>query len=137
MPKADKLSPGAVAMLQEKQIAQFATIMKDGSPQVTPVWVDVEDDGNHILINTAEGRIKAKNAARNPMVAVSVVDPHNFQRYVIVRGTIVERNHERAAAHIDFLAKKYTGRAQYNYARGPEQRVILRIKPHHVLERGV
>ena len=137
MPKADRLSSEAVSFLQEKQIAQIATIMADGSPQVTPVWVDVEPDGSYVLINTADGRLKTRNAARNPKVAVSVVDGQNPFRYVIVRGTIEELRHEGAAAHIDFLAKKYTGRDQYSYRGGFEQRVILRIKPHHILERGV
>lgn len=137
MPKADTLSPGAVKMLQEKQIAQFATIMADGSPQVTPVWVDVEPDGSHVLINTSEGRIKTRNVARDPRVAVSIVDPQNPFRCVVVRGIVVERRHAGAAEHIDFLAKKYTGQERYSYQRGPEQRVVLRIKPHHVMERGV
>ena len=137
MPKADKLSPGAVKLLQEKQIAQLATVMRDGSPQVTPVWIDVEPDGSHVLINTAEGRIKTRNAAREPRVAVSVVDAQNPYRYAIIRGRIVERTHEGADAHIDALAKKYTGRDTYPNHRPDEQRVILRIKPDHVLERGV
>ncbi len=137
MPKADKLSPGAVKLLQEKQIAQLATVMRDGSPQVTPVWVDVEPDGGHILINTAEGRIKTRNAAREPRVAVSVVDAQNPYRYAIIRGRIVERTHEGADAHIDALAKKYLGQDRYPNRNPSEQRVILRIKPEHVLERGV
>ena len=137
MPKADKLSPGAVKLLQEKQIAQFATVMRDGSPQVTPGWIDVEPDGSHILINSAEGRIKTRNAAREPRVAVSVVDAQNPYRYAIIRGRIVERTHDGADAHIDALAKKYLGQDSYPNRNPSEQRVILRIKPEHVLERGV
>jgi PPOX class probable F420-dependent enzyme len=136
MPKADKLSPGAVRLLQEPQLAQFATVMADGSPQVTPVWVDVEPDGGHILINTADGRVKTNNVERDPRVAVSVVDAQNPWRYAITRGTIVERRHEGAAEHIDKLAKKYMGKDKYPFHRPDEQRVILRIKPHHVLELG-
>ncbi len=136
MPQADRLSPGAVALLQEKQIAQLATVMADGSPQVTPVWIDVEPDGSHILVNTAEGRVKARNVERDPRVAISVVDSHNAYRYAIVRGTIVERRHEGADAHIDKLAKKYLNKDVYPFRRADEQRVILRIKPHHVLELG-
>ena len=136
MPAADRLSPGAVALLQEKQIAQLATVMADGSPQVTPVWVDVEPDGSHLLINTAEGRVKMRNIARDPRVAVSVVDSQNPYRLAIVRGTIVERRHEGADQHIDKLAKKYLDKDTYPFRREGEQRVILRIKPHHVLEQG-
>lgn len=137
MPKSDKLSAGAVKLVQEPQIAQFATVMADGSPQVTPVWIDVEPDGSHLLINTAEGRIKTKNAEREPRVAVSVVDGANPYRYAIVRGTIVERRHEGADAHIDALAKKYLNQDSYPWRSATEQRVILRIKPHHVMEQGV
>ena len=137
MPKADKLSPGAVQLLQEKQIAQLATVMPDGSPQVTPVWVDVEPDGSHVLINTADGRLKTTNVTRNPKVAVSVVDSQNPWRLVIVRGTVVEQRHEGADEHIDTMAKKYLGQATYPFRTPTEQRVILRIKPHHVLEQNV
>lgn len=137
MPQADRLSAEAVKFLQEKQIAFLATIMRDGSPQVTPVWVDVEPDGSHILINTAEGRLKARNVARDARVAVSVMDGQNAVRFVSVRGTIEERRHEGAAEHLDFLARKYTGRDRYDYRGRVEQRVILRIQPHHVLERGL
>ena len=137
MPKADKLSPGAVKLLQEKQIAHFVTIMQDGSPQVTPVWVDVEPDGSHILINTAEGRVKANNVERDPRVAVSVVDSNNAWRYALVRGTIVDRRREGADEHIDRLAKKYLDKDTYPFRRPDEQRVTLRIKPHHVIELGV
>lgn len=137
MPKTDTLSPGAVAFLQEPQIANFVTLMADGSPQVTPVWVDVEADGSAILINTAEGRVKSKNIDSRPQVAISVVDRNNDFRYVTLRGTVVEQRHEGANEHIDFLAKKYLGVDVYPNHTPTEQRVILRIKPHHVIEREV
>ena len=114
MPKADRLSPGAVKLLQEKQIAQFATITPDGSPQVTPVWVDVEPDGGHVLINTADDRVKTRNVEGDPRVAVSVVDSQDFYRCPMVRGRIVERRHEGAAEHIDKLVKKYFGQTKYS-----------------------
>src|SRR5215211_1016430 len=137
MPKADKLSPGAMKLLQEKQLAQLATVMKDGSPQVTPVWVDIEPDGGHVLINTAEGRVKSRNTEREPRVAVSVVDAQNPYRLAVVRGRIVERRHEGADQHIDKLARKYIGAETYPWRNPSEQRVILRIKPEHVIEQGV
>ncbi|MBI4213567.1 MAG: PPOX class F420-dependent oxidoreductase [Chloroflexi bacterium] len=138
MPRADRLSPGAVKLLQERHLAIISTLMRDGSPQATPVWVDVEPDGSHILINTAEGRIKTNNVDRDPRVAVTVVDAQNFQRTVVVRGRIVEKRgpDQGANEHISMLAKKYTGRERYSF-RGGETRVILRIKPTHVLEHGV
>ena len=137
MPRADRLTPGGVKLLQERHIAIISTVMKDGSPQATPVWVDVEDDGSHILINTAEGRLKTNNVARDPRVAVTVVDSQNTQRTVVVRGEIVETRgpDQGANEHISKLAKKYTGRESYNFRDG-ETRVILRIKPTFVEERG-
>lgn len=137
MPKADKLSPGAVKLLQEKQIANLATIMPGGSPQITPVWVDVEPDGSHVLINTAEGRVKTNNVRREPRVAVSVVDSQNPFRFALVRGKVVEQRHEGADAHIDRLAKKYLDRDRYPWHDPTSTRVILRIKPDHVVEQGV
>lgn len=137
MPKSDKLSSGGVKLLQEPQLAQFATLMADGAPQITPVWVDVEPDGSHILINTAEGRLKTKNTSRNPDVAVSVVDSQNPWRYTVVRGKVVDQVHEGADEHIDRMAQKYLGQEKYPFRRPDETRVILRIKPHHVLEQGV
>ena len=137
MPKADRLSAGAVKLLQEKQLAHFATIMADGSPQVTPVWVDVEPDGSHVLINTADGRVKTNNVERDPRVVVSVVDSNDFFRYAIVKGTIVERRHEGADEHIDAMAKKYIGADKYPWHQPGQTRVILRIKPDQIMERGL
>jgi PPOX class probable F420-dependent enzyme len=137
MPKADALSAGGVKLLQEPQLAHFVTLMEDGSPQPTPVWVDVEDDGSYVLINTAKGRLKTGNIDRNPKVAVSVVDKANDWRYVIVRGTVEEQREEGADAHIDKMTKKYMNQDTYPNRNPAETRVILRIKPHHVLEQGV
>jgi PPOX class probable F420-dependent enzyme len=136
MPKADRISAGGVKLLQEPQLANFTTLMSDGSPQITPVWVDVEPDGSAVLINTAEGRVKTRNVERDNRVAVSVVDSNNAWRYVLVRGTIVERRHEGADAHIDRLAKKYLGKDEYPFRQAGERRVTLVIKPHHVIEMG-
>jgi PPOX class probable F420-dependent enzyme len=111
--------------------------MADGSPQITPVWVDVEPDGSHIIINTNAGNLKLKNIGANPQVAVSVVDKDNPWRFAIVRGTVVEQTTEGADEHIDKLAQKYLGQAKYPWHQPGRQRVILRIKPHHVMERGV
>lgn len=137
MPKADKLSSGAVQLLQEPQLAHFVTIMDDGSPQVTPVWVDVDEDGSHVLINTGENRVKTKNLEQDTRVALSVVDAKNPFRYTVVRGTVVEQRHEGADAHIDKMAKKYLGQDTYPFRQPGDTRVLLRIKPHHVVEQGV
>ncbi len=137
MPKADQLSPGGIKLLQEPQLAHFTTLMADGAPQTTPVWVDVEDDGSHVLINTADGRVKSRNIERDPRVSVSVVDAGNPWRYVLVRGTVVERRHEGGDAHIDKLSQKYLGQETYPNRTPTERRVILRIKPDHLVEQGV
>ncbi len=136
MPKADRLSPGGVKLLQEKLLAHFVTVLSDGSPQVTPVWVDVEDDGSHVLVNTAEGRLKSRATEHNHEVALSVVDKQNDWRWLSVRGTVVERLHDVADAHIDKMAQKYLGQPTYPFRNPSEQRVLLRIKPHHVVEQG-
>src|SRR6185369_13900813 len=130
MPRADRLSPGGVKLLQEKQLAVIATIMADGSPQTTPVWVDVEQDGSHILINTVASHLKMTNINRDPRVAVTVVDSQNPWRSVMIRGSVVEKRgaDQGATDHIHMLAQKYLGRDQYPLLEG-EARVILRIKP--------
>lgn len=136
MPKAEQLSSGAVKLFKEPQIANFVTLMADGSPQVTPVWVDVTDDGQHILVNTAEGRVKSNNTIRNPAVAISIVDNNDPFRWVSVRGQVVEHRQQGARDHIDALAKKYTGAEKYTPGSPDEQRVIIVIKPHNVTEQG-
>ncbi|MEV6799741.1 PPOX class F420-dependent oxidoreductase [Micromonospora rifamycinica] len=120
-------------LLSEPQLAHVATIEADGTPHVTPVWVDV--DGDHILFNTALGRQKHLNIARNPVVAVSVVDRADDFRTLWVRGT-AEFVTEGADAHIDRLAKKYLGQDTYPFRRPGEQRVIVRITPTRKLGMG-
>src|SRR6266508_2364577 len=112
MPRGDRLSPSGVKLLQEKHVAILSTIMRDGSPQATPVWVDVEPDGTHVLINTVAGHLKLKNIDRDPSVAVTVTDSENPFRTVVARGSVVEQRgpDQGANDHIDMLARKYMGR---------------------------
>ena len=113
-----------VKLLQKPFLAHVCTTMADGSPQVTPMWVDT--DGEHILVNTADGRTKTRNVRRDPRVAVSVVDPENpITGALQVRGTVTEITAEGADEHIDALAHKYTGSAF-----GPKaDRLIFKIRP--------
>ncbi len=135
MPRAGSVSPGAVTMLQERQYAHMVTLMPDGSPQATVVWIDVEPDGGHILVNSSENRLKTRNLRRDPRVSVSVVDPQNSRRFVILRGQVVEIRKTGAPEHYRALSLKYNGRES---DRGDlDDRLILRIKPDHVVERGV
>jgi PPOX class probable F420-dependent enzyme len=121
-----KLSPQDVELLNEPQIANVATVMADGTPQVTPVWIDT--DGEHVLFNTAKGRVKHRNLERNPKVAISVVDKNDPYRLVVLRGT-AEFVDEGADAHIDKLAKKYLGADSYPWRKEDEQRVIVKVTP--------
>jgi PPOX class probable F420-dependent enzyme len=125
-----KISEGIRKLLKEPNFANLATLMPDGSPQVTPVWVDF--DGTHILVNTAEGRQKPRNMRRDPRVAVSVFNQQDPYTYATVRGRVVEVTHEGADQHIDRMAKKYLGRDVYPFRAPGERRVIFKIAPEHV-----
>ena len=114
-------------LFTKKAFAQLATLMPDGSPQVTPVWCDY--DGNYIRINTAKGRVKDKNMRQNRRVALALMDPDNPYRYIAVRGEVEELTEEGADAHIDLLAKKYLGADKYPYRQPGEVRVIYKIRP--------
>ena len=121
-------------LFQKKSFASLATLMPDGKPQVTPVWV--EYDGHHVIINTAEGRQKDKNLQRDKRVALSLMDPDNPYRYLEVRGKVVERTHNGADANIDALAKKYLGKDKYPFRQPNEVRVIYKIEPQHATTMG-
>ncbi|HEY3696983.1 PPOX class F420-dependent oxidoreductase [Phenylobacterium sp.] len=118
-------------LLQEKKaFAHLATTMPDGAPQVTPVWVDYRD--GRVLVNTAKGRVKARNMQLGSPVALSITDPDNPYRYVQVRGVVSRVHDEGADAHIDSLARKYLGADKYPYHQPGEQRVIYEIEPRAV-----
>ena len=125
-----ELTDSAKGLLNGKNIAFVASLMKDGSPQITPVWIDY--DGQFIMINTAEGRVKQKNFQRDPRVAISIIDPTNPYNTVSIRGKVTEQVTEGADDHIDKLAKKYLGVDKYPFRSQGEKRVILRIIPEKV-----
>ena len=114
-------------LLEKKAFAHLATLMPDGSPQVTPVWVDLH--GASVRVNSAKGRMKDRNMRRDPRVALSIQDPENPYRYLEIRGTVVEIIEAGADAHIDALAKKYMGLETYPNRQPGEQRVIYQIEP--------
>jgi PPOX class probable F420-dependent enzyme len=118
----------------KKPLASLATVMPDGSPQVTPVWFDYE--GGKIRVNTARGRIKDRNMSQNARVALSIVDPENPYRHVQVRGRVASISEEGAEAHIDSLAMKYLGQPKYPFSRPGEVRVIYTIEPVSVATMG-
>jgi PPOX class probable F420-dependent enzyme len=119
-------------LIKGKNFAYLSTLMKDGSPQVTPTWIDIDKDGNSILINTAEGRIKHKNVSRDPRVAISVPNQNNPYNMVSIRGRVIEQINKGADEHTDRLAKKYLDMDKYPYRSPKEKRVILKIKPEKV-----
>lgn len=121
-------------LFQKKAFANLATVMPDGTPQVTPVWVDY--DGTHVLVNSARGRRKDKNMERNPAVALSILDPDNPYRYLEVRGRVVDITEEGADEHIDKMAKKYMGVDAYPNRRPQEVRVLYKIEPLRVSHMG-
>ena len=124
-------NPSIRSLFENKNFAFVATSMKDGSPQITPTWVDVED--NFILINTALGRLKQKNLKRDPRIAVAVADNNNPYEMVTVRGEVIEQvTGEAAEIHIDKLAKKYIDKDKYPGRAPGERRVLLKIKPTKV-----
>ena len=108
----------------------LATLMPDGQPQVTPVWVDLQD--GHVIVNSAKGRQKDKNIARDPRVTITLIDPQNPYRYVEIRGRVDEITQKDADAHIDKMAKKYLGKDKYPFRQAGEQRVMYKIAPSHV-----
>jgi PPOX class probable F420-dependent enzyme len=114
-------------LFQKPAFASLATLMPDGAPQVTPVWVDF--DGTHVIVNSAKGRVKDRNMRARPQVSVMIPDPGNPYRYLEIRGKVVEITEDGASAHIDKMAKKYLGVDKYPYGQPGEVRVLYKIEP--------
>src|ERR1039458_3254537 len=127
------LTEDQVALLREKVLAHVATVMPDGSPHVTPVWVDT--DGEAVLFNTAKGRLKYRNLSRDPRVAIPLYPKNNDYRAVVMRGR-AEFIEEGADAHIDRLAKKYLGADSYPGRQPGEGRGPVRVGPETIHRRG-
>lgn len=121
-------------LFRKKAFASLATLMPDGQPQVTPTWCDY--DGQHVLINSARGRQKDRNIARDPRVALAILDPDNPYRYLEIRGKVVEITEKGADDHINKMAKKYLGQDVYPYRQPGEVRVLYKIAPERVLTYG-
>jgi len=119
------LSPDVRALLDEPNFAHLATLMPDGSPQSAPVWVGVE--GDHLLVATGEGSLKAKNTRRDPRVSLSVVAMDNPYREAQLRGRVVERRPDAKFEVMDRISRKYIGK-EFPMRTNPEQRVVLVIE---------
>jgi len=126
----NQITEPVAKLLEGKNLAFVATLMKDGWPQITPTWVDIE--GGKILVNTAEGRLKQKNISRDGRIAISIADQNNPYHMVTVRGRVVKQTNEGADEHVDKLAKKYLGVEKYPLRSPNEKRIIIKIKPERI-----
>ena len=124
-------TPTQLKLISEPHIAQLVTLRSDGSPQISPVWVDT--DGTNILVNTATGRVKTNNIRRDSRVAISVFDPENpYSRVVNITGVVSDIKESGAMEHIDKLSKKYTGQETFPGHNEKETRLIVTIKPTRI-----
>ncbi len=123
-----QIPPEVRRFIEGKNFGFVATLMPDGSPQVSPVWMDIE--GDYILVNTVKGRVKDRNTDRDPRVSIAIADSANPYKYCEIRGRVVEKTSKGAAEHIDKLANKYLGVSRFEGPR--ENRLIWRIKPEKV-----
>jgi PPOX class probable F420-dependent enzyme len=129
------IPPDYLDLLQQKKaVASLATLMPDGTPQVTPVWFDYTN--GKIRVNSAKGRVKVRNMGEGAPVALSILDPDNPYRYIQIRGRVGHVTEEDAWAHIDSLAKKYLGKDKYPFAKPGEVRVTFEIEPAAVQAQG-
>jgi PPOX class probable F420-dependent enzyme len=129
-----KIEGRAEELLRAKNFAHIATVRADGSVQVAPTWVDVQD--GRPVVNSAEGRAWVRNLERDPRITLEVQNMENPYEYVEIRGRVAELTREGADEHIDSLAKKYLGEDKYPYRQEGEHRVIIRIDPEHVHVQG-
>jgi PPOX class probable F420-dependent enzyme len=131
---ADVLSEKARALIARPLLASLATLNPDGSPQITPLWIDLE--GDDVLFNTAQGRKKARNLERDARVAVTVIDPDDPYNVVAFQGTVTDVTTEGADAHIDALAKKYLGVDSYPMRQEGEVRLRITVRTDHIAMQG-
>jgi len=119
-----------IKLFEGRNLVFIATIMKDGSPQLSPVWADY--DNGHVFVNTAEGRLKHKNVLRDPRVAVSVVNHNNPLDMTTIRGKVIDVIPDYEYKHANKLTKKYIGKEIYPFKQPGEKRIIFKILPERV-----
>lgn len=116
-------------------LAQLATLRPDGTPHLTPVWIDL--DGGHLLVNCRVDRLKAKHMQQRGDVAICIVDPANPYRYITVTGLVESAEEASALPHMDKLAARYLGVPKYPWAQPGERRLLFRVRPTRVsFDRG-
>lgn len=131
---AESIDDSDRELLEHPNFCMVATVREDGTPHVTPTWVDL--DGDLVLLNTAEGRAWPRNLRRDPRVTLTIPDRENPYDYVTIRGRVAEDTHEGAEEHIDQLAMKYLGKETYPFRQPGEERVIFKIAPERVRRMG-
>ena len=119
-----------IDLFSTNNLVFIATIMKDGSPQLSPVWANYQD--GHVLVNTAEGRVKHKNVQRDPRVAVSVVSNNDPLNMTTIRGVVVDIIPDYNYTHADKLTCQYMNKQHYPFRHDGERRITLKILPQHV-----
>lgn len=128
------LTDDARELLEKPNFAHVATLMSDGSPQVSPVWVHAE--GDEVVFNTAEGRVKERNMRRDDRVALSIADRDNPYASLLIRGRVAEITHDGADDHINDMTRKYLDQDEYPFRQSGEVRVKVRITPETVTTMG-
>ena len=125
------IPPDQTALFEKRTFAHVATLMPNGTPHVTPVWIDYDEAADRLLVNTERGRQKERNVREDPRVGVSMLDPDDPYSYLSVVGEVDEITTEGAREHIDQLSQRYVG-TDYQQAIQTE-RVLLRIRPDQVI----
>lgn len=120
-------------LFEKKTFAHVVTLFPDGTPQVTPTWIDYDEETDHVLVNTERHRQKTKNVERNPTIAVSMLDPEDPYRYLSITGEVEEITTDGAREHIDLLSHRYFGREYTTEIQS--ERVLFRIRPERVMPR--
>ena len=131
---SDTIPEKYLDLFGKRALGNLATVMPDGTPQVTPVWVDYDE--GYVLFNSARGRQKDRNLRRDPRLALSILDPDNPYRYIEVRGRVIAVTEQGADDHIDRLAKKYLGADKYPLRRPGEVRLIYKVQVERVRSQG-
>jgi PPOX class probable F420-dependent enzyme len=116
-----------------RNLVFIATLSKDNSPHVTPVWADMDEKEELVLINSFEGPAKVRNVRRDPRVALSIVETHNTYKMVSMKGKVVDVTMNDADNHLHKLAKKYLGIGKYYYRKPSQKRVIIKVKPEKIM----
>ena len=126
-----RLSEETLRLVQGKNFAFLAIVLPDGSPHVTPVWIDHE--GDMLLVNTAVDRVKQKYAVKGTRVSIAIADQNNMYDRVVIHGRVVDQTREGAEALIDKLANKYTGAKKYERSSPTEKRVTIKIEASRII----